>query len=53
MGVGRGAWGDLAPLDFEIFIKKVCFLSLEWEKNFTTFATHPGKNLAKSPGDPP
>jgi len=39
MGVGR--WGAWAPLDFENFSKKGCFLSfvvfLEWEKtNFTT-----------------
>jgi len=39
MGVGRGRPGRaLVPLDFEIFSKKGCFLSFEWEKsNFTTF----------------
>jgi len=38
MGVGRGEKGGLAPLDFEIFGKKGCFLCFEWEKShFTTF----------------
>jgi len=45
---GRRKW-CLAPLDFENFSKKGCFLNFEWEKpNFTTFAP-PGKNLEKSP----
>jgi len=48
--VGRRA---LAPLDFEHFGKKGCFLSFEWEKtNFTTFGP-PVKILEKSPGVPP
>jgi len=44
------AGGDLAlPLDFEIFSKKGCFLSFEWEKsNFTTFGPAL-KNLGKIP----
>jgi len=43
---------DLA-LDFEIFSKK-CFLSFEWKKNFTTFASSPlEKNLEKYPSGPP
>jgi len=33
MGVGRGVKEGLAPLDFENFINKGCFLSCEWEKN--------------------
>jgi len=37
----------LGPLHFEIFGKKGCFLSFEWEKsNFTTSAP-PWKNLGK------
>jgi len=33
----RKGW-VVPPLDFEIFSKKRCFLSFEWEKsNFTTF----------------
>jgi len=39
MGVGKGGRGAKAPLDFEIFCKKGCFLGFQWEKtNFTTFA---------------
>ena len=38
MGVGTGAGGAKALLDYEFFTKKGCFLSFEWEKNnFTTF----------------
>jgi len=38
MGVGRGAGGLGPTLDFELFSKKSCFLSFEWEKsNFATF----------------
>jgi len=38
MGVGRKGQGGSRPsVDFEIFSKKDCFLSFEWEKsNFTT-----------------
>jgi len=33
-----GAGEPSRPLDFEIFSKKGCFFSFEWEKtNFTTF----------------
>jgi len=39
MGVGRGVAGCLAPLDFENFSKKSCFVNFEWEK--TSFSTFP------------
>jgi len=53
MGVGGGGQGALAPLDFENFSKKGCFLNFECEKpKFTTFGP-PGKILEKSPGAPP
>jgi len=49
----RWVMGALAPLDFEIFSKKGCSLSFEWEiSNFTTFGP-PWKNVGKYPSDPP
>jgi len=42
MGVGRGEGGVLAPLDFEIFSKKVFFLVLSG-KNQTSPLLPPGK----------
>jgi len=45
--------GGPCPLDFEMYSKKGCFLSFEWEKNFTIFRP-PGKILEKSlSGSPP
>jgi len=47
MSVGKG--GGVAPLNFENFSKKGCFLSFEREKpNFTTVGS-PQKNFGKIP----
>jgi len=36
LGIGRGGKREaLAPLDFENFSKKGCFLSFEWEKQIS------------------
>jgi len=51
----EGGWqgGPCPPLDFQMFTKKGCFLSFEWEKsNFTTFAP-PWKNVGKIPSGLP
>ena len=56
MGVGRGGAGRgrAPPLEFEIFSKKCCFLSFEWEKaNFTISAPPPEKFLEKFTSCPP
>jgi len=54
MGVAMGGKGGAkAPLYFEIFSKKICFFSFQWEKtNFTTFGP-PGQILEKSPSGTP
>jgi len=45
----RGQRGPWPPLYFEIFSKKGCFLSFEWEKtNFTTFG-HSLDKIWKNP----
>ena len=42
--------GSLPPLDFEIFCKKGCFLSFEWEKNkFHHFWPPPLEKFWKNP----
>jgi len=53
MGVGKGAGEAKAPLDFEIFSKKGCFLSFVWEKQISPLLTPSGKFLEKSPSAPP
>jgi len=49
MGVGRGGAGRgrAPPLEFEIFSKKCCFLSFEWEKANFTISAPPQKNFWK------
>jgi len=49
MQLASASEGRLAPLDFEIFSKKGCFLSFERQKsNFTTFGP-PLEELRKNP----
>jgi len=49
MGVGKGAGGILATLDFETVSKKDCFLSFEWEKNNVHHFWHPLEKFWKTP----
>jgi len=49
----EGGQEALAPLDFENFTKKGCFLSFEWGKQISPLLAPPGEILEKSPGAPP
>jgi len=49
MGVGRsGRRGPWPPWILKFLARKDCFVSFEWEKNFTTFGP-PWKKIWKNP----